>query len=63
MDFARSKVVGLLKYTEAVPELTALLSAADPLGFRVGGGLIHVVLVIALIVIAVNLLRGRRALG
>jgi hypothetical protein len=30
---------------------------------HIGGGLIHVVLVIALIVMAVNLLRGRRALG
>jgi flavin-binding protein dodecin len=30
---------------------------------NVGGGLVHVLLVIALIVIAMNLLRGRRALG
>ena len=35
------------------------------LGFlaNIGGGLIHLLLVIALIVIAVNLLQGRRALG
>ena len=34
------------------------------LGFltNVGGGLIHLLLVIALIVLAVNLLQGRRAL-
>ena len=30
---------------------------------NIGGGLIHALLVIALIVIAVNLLQGRRALG
>ena len=30
---------------------------------NIGGGLIHLLLVIALIVIAVNLLQGRRALG
>lgn len=30
---------------------------------NVGGGLVHALLVIALIVIVVNLLRGRRALG
>ena len=30
---------------------------------NIGGGLIHALLVIALIVMAVNLLRGRRALG
>ena len=30
---------------------------------HVGGGLIHALLVIALIVMVVNLLRGRRALG
>ncbi|MCX6032587.1 MAG: lmo0937 family membrane protein [Chloroflexi bacterium] len=30
---------------------------------NIGGGLIHVLLVIALVVMAVNLLRGRRALG
>ena len=30
---------------------------------NIGGGLIHILLVIALIVMAVNLLRGRRALG
>ena len=30
---------------------------------NIGGGLIHILLVIALIVIAFNLLQGRRALG
>ncbi len=30
---------------------------------NIGGGLIHALLVIALIVMAVNVLRGRRALG
>ena len=30
---------------------------------NIGGGLVHLLLVIALIVIAVNLLQGRRALG
>lgn len=30
---------------------------------NVGGGLIHALLVIALVVMAVNLLQGRRALG
>jgi hypothetical protein len=30
---------------------------------NIGGGLIHLLLVIALVVIAVNLLQGRRALG
>jgi hypothetical protein len=29
---------------------------------NIGGGLIHILLVVALIVIAVNLLQGRRAL-
>ena len=29
--------------------------------FHIGGGLIHILLVVALIVIAVNLLQGRRA--
>ena len=35
------------------------------LGFvaNIGGGLIHLLLVIALIVVAVNLLHGRRPLG
>jgi uncharacterized protein DUF5670 len=35
------------------------------LGFslHVGGGLVHLLLVIALIVVVVNLLSGRRALG
>ncbi|HEX7587246.1 MAG TPA: lmo0937 family membrane protein [Anaerolineae bacterium] len=30
---------------------------------NIGGGLIHALLVIALIVMAVNLLKGRRAIG
>ncbi len=30
---------------------------------NIGGGLVHLLLVIALIVVAVNLLTGRRALG
>ncbi len=30
---------------------------------NIGGGLIHLLLVIALIVLVVNLLQGRRALG
>ena len=30
---------------------------------NIGGGLIHILLVVALVVMAVNLLRGRRALG
>ena len=30
---------------------------------HVGGGLIHLLLVIAAVVVVVNLLRGRRALG
>lgn len=30
---------------------------------NIGGGLIHLLLVVALIVMAVNLLQGRRALG
>jgi hypothetical protein len=30
--------------------------------FKIGGGLIHLLLVVALIVIVVNLLQGRRAI-
>ncbi|MBN1629016.1 MAG: lmo0937 family membrane protein [Thermoleophilia bacterium] len=30
--------------------------------FHIGGGLIHILLVVALIVIVVNLLQGRRAI-
>ncbi len=30
-------------------------------GFHVGGGLIHILLVIALIILVVNLITGRRA--
>ncbi|MBK6429304.1 MAG: lmo0937 family membrane protein [Anaerolineae bacterium] len=30
---------------------------------NIGGGLIHILLVVALVVMAVNLLQGRRALG
>jgi hypothetical protein len=32
-------------------------------GFHVGGSLVHILLVVALVVIVINLLRGRRALG
>ena len=32
-------------------------------GFHVGGGLIHLLLVIAVVVLLFNLLSGRRALG
>jgi hypothetical protein len=38
-----------------------LLMWALGFGFSVGGGLIHLLLVIALIVVVVNLLSGRRA--
>jgi hypothetical protein len=38
-----------------------LLMWALGLGFGVGGSLIHLLLVVALIVVAVNLLSGRRA--
>lgn len=31
-------------------------------GFHVGGGLIHIVLVIAVIVLVINLVSGRRAI-
>ncbi len=43
--------------------IAAILVVLWLLGFlaHIGGGLIHVLLVIALVVIAVNLLRGRRA--
>lgn len=45
--------------------IAAILVVLWLLGFlaHIGGGLVHILLVIALIVIAVNLLRGRRALG
>jgi uncharacterized protein DUF5670 len=33
------------------------------IGFHIAGGLVHILLVIALIVIVFNLLSGRRALG
>lgn len=35
------------------------------LGFslHVGGGLVHILLVVALVVVVINLLSGRRALG
>ena len=32
-------------------------------GFHVGGSLVHILLVVALVVIVINLLSGRRALG
>jgi hypothetical protein len=38
-----------------------LLMWALGFGFQVGGGLIHLLLVVALIVLVVNLLSGRRA--
>jgi hypothetical protein len=38
-----------------------LLMWALGFGFSVGGGLIHLLLVVALIVVVVNLLSGRRA--
>lgn len=43
--------------------IAAILVVLWLLGFlaHIGGGLIHILLVIALVVIAVNLLRGRRA--
>jgi hypothetical protein len=31
-------------------------------GFHIGGGLVHILLVVALVVIVINLLSGRRAL-
>jgi hypothetical protein len=45
--------------------IVAVLVVLWLLGFvaNVGGGLIHLLLVIALVVIVVNLLQGRRALG
>ncbi len=44
--------------------IAAILVVLWLLGFlaHIGGGLIHILLVIALVVIAVNLLRGRRGL-
>jgi hypothetical protein len=33
------------------------------IGFHIAGGLVHILLVIALVVIVFNLLSGRRALG
>jgi hypothetical protein len=33
------------------------------IGFHIAGSLVHILLVIALVVIVVNLLSGRRALG
>lgn len=32
-------------------------------GLHIGGGLVHILLVVALIVVVFNLLSGRRALG
>jgi hypothetical protein len=43
--------------------LIVLLMWALGLGFSVGGNLIHLLLVVALVVLIVNLLQGRRALG
>jgi hypothetical protein len=33
------------------------------IGFHIAGGLVHILLVVALVVIVFNLLTGRRALG
>jgi hypothetical protein len=43
--------------------LILLLMWALGLGFSIGGNLIHILLVVALIVLIVNLLQGRRSLG
>jgi len=43
--------------------LILLLMWALGLGFSVGGNLIHILLVVALVVLVVNLLQGRRSLG
>jgi len=43
--------------------LILLLMWALGLGFGVGGNLIHILLVVALVVVIFNLLQGRRALG
>jgi hypothetical protein len=41
--------------------LVLLLMWALGLGFSVGGNLIHILLVVAVIVLVLNLLQGRRA--
>lgn len=41
--------------------LIVLLLWALGFGFSVGGNLIHILLVVALVVLVVNLLQGRRA--
>jgi hypothetical protein len=45
--------------------IVAILFILWLLGFTLsfGGGLIHILLVIALVVVVLNLIRGRRALG
>jgi hypothetical protein len=43
--------------------LILLLMWALGIGFSVGGNLIHILLVVALVVLVVNLLQGRRAIG
>ena len=43
--------------------LILLLMWALGFGFSVGGNLIHILLVVALVVLIVNLLQGRRSLG
>ena len=43
--------------------LILLLMWALGLGFSIGGNLIHILLVVALVVLIVNLLQGRRSLG
>jgi hypothetical protein len=55
----------------AVPETTMLWTIVAILlimwllgfSFHIAGSLVHILLVVALIVIIINLLRGRRALG
>ena len=43
--------------------LILLLMWALGLGFGVAGNLVHILLVVALVVLVVNLLQGRRTLG
>ena len=43
--------------------LILLLMWALGLGFGVAGNLVHILLVVALVVVVVNLLQGRRTLG
>lgn len=43
--------------------LILLLMWALGIGFSVGGNLIHILLVVALVILILNLLQGRRAIG